>query len=534
MRPRAPSFGAAIVVLAWAAVARADGAAAPFPAPPGLGWSSGIWGDGADLLVVAGSSGVRRICRGGATAGGPSINGSSAVAGAGKGASATVVAAGSRGQLARFSAGAWESANAPVLGQEEIKGVAVDARGRVLAAGESTALYVWDHDTWHVHRYAAGNSGNSGNKVNGVVVAADGTAYLFGARGTLLGFQNDVIRAIAIDATPPLAGDLVAAWASPASGQLWVATDQGIVASVDPKSGQARSSKSPLFGAPRALTGVSSPEGDLIAVSGQSDLALFDGKDWKPLGVNIAFPEGLGLDVPGGALYVVNRDGLQRVPVDHPRLASARAALPAQAPGGSACADAPPAPAAPSAPPAPIAARSTDSGEKGTGDPSTVDVLRWPTLRAGAGYGFHPGEPGGIKSTFDLDINVGMRAGITPSFALWPELGYSYVTGDQGGGNFVTAGVGPLFGTPIAAVGWQPKLVVGDARGLLGVGMRNSVVGSFIYDIVSVELSHQWIHTAQAEHHEGRVMFAFDVLPVAGYLLFTNLLYSVFPRTPRP
>lgn len=529
MRPLPLLLGAALSALGLlhGRSAGADGLPRPFPAPSSLGWSSAVWGDGEDMILVASGNGVQRICRSGGTSTGPALVGADALAGAGRGASATLVAAGSRGQLARWVAGKWESVNAPVLNQEEIKGVAVDARGRVLAAGESSALYVWERDAWQVHRYPAGS------KVLGLVSAPDGGAVLFGARGLLLAFQHDALRPITIDATPPIAGDLLAAWLSPGSGQLWVATEQGFLASVDLGSGQARAVKSPLFGTPRALTGASTPAGDLLALSGQSDLALYDGKEWKPLGVNLSFPEGLYLDVRGGSLYAVNRDGLSRVPVEHARLAAAQAALPpVSAAANAEC------PAdvvnAPPAPPAPLARRTVVPTGDEPSDPRTVDVLRWPTLRVGAGYGFHPGEPGGIKSTFDLDINLGMRVGITRSFALWPELGYSYVTGGPEGGNFVTAGVGPIFGSPIVAVGWQPKLVVGDARGALGVGMRNALVGSFIYDIVSVELSHQWVHTSVAEHHEGRVMFAFDVLPVAGYLLFTNLMYSIFPRTPRP
>ena len=529
MRPLPLSLGAALsaVALLLAESAQAEGPLKPFPAPPALGWSSAIWGDGEDMLLVASGNGVRRICRAGVASGGPAITGADAVAGAGKGAAATLVVAGSRGQLARWAASKWESAGAPVLNQEEIKGVAVDPRGRVLAAGESGALYVWDRDSWQVHRYPAGS------KINGIVSAPDGSAYLFGARGLLLAFQHDALRAIVIDATPPLAGDLLAAWQSPQSGLLWVTSEQGFIASVEIKSGQARAVKSPLFGAARAITGVPTPSGDLVAVSGQSDLALYDGKDWKPLGVNLSFPEGLFLDLRGGALYAVNRDGLARVPIEHPQLAAAQAALPPVSTGGNAVCP-PDLAGAPPLAPVPIAKRAVPPAGDEPTEPRTVDALRWPTLRVAAGYGFHPGEPGGIKSTFDLDVNMGMRAGVTRSFALWPELGYSYITGGREGGHFVTAGVGPIFGSPIIAVGWLPKVVVGDARGAFGVGMRNSVVGSFIYDIVSVELSHQWIHTSLADHHEGRVMFGFDVLPVAGYLLFTNLMYSIFPRTPRP
>jgi hypothetical protein len=527
MRPLHLAFGAALSVLALSAGARAEAPAGPFPAPASLGWSSAVWGDGADMLVIASGRGVHRVCRSGAVAQGLALAGADAVSGAGQGASATLVAAGSRGQLARWASGKWESVNAPVLAQEEVKGVAIDTRGRLLAAGESGALYVGDRDTWHVHRYPAGS------KINGLVAADADTAYLFGARGLLLAFQNDTLRAIPIDATPPLSGDLVAAWWSASTNLLWVTNEQGFIASIDVRSGQARAVKSPLFGAARAITGITTPEGDLVAVSAQSDLALFDGKEWKPLGVNISFPEGLFFDVRGASLYAVSRDGLQRVPVEHPRLAAARAALsPATPSAGAACPS--DTPIVTPLPPAPLAKPAIGPAPGSAVEPRAVDVHRWPTLRFGAGYGFHPGEPGGVKSTFNLDINLGMRAGVTPSFALWPELGYSYSTGGGLGGNFVTAGVGPVFGTPIIAFGWLPKAVVGDARGSFGAGMRNSLVGSFIYDIVSVELSHQWIHTSQRSHHEGRVMFAFDVLPVAGYLLFTNLLYSVFPRTPRP
>ena len=59
-----------------------------------------------------------------------------------------------------------------------------------------------------------------------------------------------------------------------------------------------------MFGGVRALTGVATAQGDLIAVAAQSTVALFDGRRLTPFDREVVFARELAFDPAGGALYV--------------------------------------------------------------------------------------------------------------------------------------------------------------------------------------------------------------------------------------
>ncbi len=154
-------------------------------------------------------------------------------------------------------------------------------------------------------------------------------------------------------------------------------------------------------------------------------------------------------------------------------------------------------------------------------------MLLFPTIRIGMGGGIHPHSGGGATGSFNFDAGVGFRFPVARRFGLWPELAYSSATDDFFGGKFMAVGIGPLYGTSMLAVGWSPRFVLGAARGELAIGPRNSLMGSVLYNILTLEIGHQWLHTTSRDDHEFRFMLALDVAPICGFFLAAHAVSTV-------
>lgn len=137
-----------------------------------------------------------------------------------------------------------------------------------------------------------------------------------------------------------------------------------------------------------------------------------------------------------------------------------------------------------------------------------------PGLRAVPSFGL--GIDGSIEPHFALDIAASVRARLHRGYsywALWPELGYTVVapTTPLGHELGVGLGLGRVF-DELAALRWTPWLIVdvSDAEAL-GLGVRNRLTASLM-DLLSVELSHQWLAFDQGSHHDLRLGVGLDVL----------------------
>jgi hypothetical protein len=119
-----------------------------------------------------------------------------------------------------------------------------------------------------------------------------------------------------------------------------------------------------------------------------------------------------------------------------------------------------------------------------------------PAARLSLGIAAHYGS-GEVPSVhFALDATGGVivyGAGLTPkvSYVVNAEVGYTY---DDYRLHAFKLTIGAGVGSAYAAVVYAPSLVAGVSNGMTAVGMRNAIVGHFLYDIVSFEVGHQFIH----------------------------------------
>jgi hypothetical protein len=143
-----------------------------------------------------------------------------------------------------------------------------------------------------------------------------------------------------------------------------------------------------------------------------------------------------------------------------------------------------------------------------------------PTVRAGFGAAFaqRPAPATGRTTGFAFDIALGASIQVREHVFLWPELGYSLALRDQRTGHFVIAGLTPMFGARLAQIGVAPRLVAGDAWGAAGVGVRTGVVAGLIYNLLVIEVGHQWLRAGPQDLHEGRFMLSVDL--VTGAVVF--------------
>ncbi|MEZ4380992.1 MAG: hypothetical protein R3A79_06570 [Nannocystaceae bacterium] len=496
---REPAPGAAL---------EASTAAIPPPFAPLSGWEHGVWGDGAALLV-ADFFGVSLYCREGQAARSPDgVRDFKGLAGGGQGERFVAAGVGEEGGVVIWREGRWHKTRAPTVDDDELVAVAVDDAGVVYAAGLRRALYVARGDDWSVHRYPAPLQG----EVAAAVWLGGGELLLVGGDGLALRFMDGAFsRSPRIPAE--VTESLTHAWQSP-GGDLWLTGLRGLVR-VRPDGALSRS-QPPTSSGLRGLSGVHTAQGDVVAVAATSELFLFDGARYSRVDGSYTFPEGIFLDGAGAVLYVAHRDGLRRLALDHPKLA------PHALPAGATC---------------PLPARPDDAGRlaelrrydlvEPIERPGLEEVKpgkstprqSMPIFRTALGVvsGRVPAEPGAearMGAAFALDVGVGGTIGLTKHVSIWPEIGYSYGRLPGGANHLFLVGVGPLFGNKWAAAGVLPRFALGGGENLFGVGVRTGLIGSFLLDIVAVEVGHQWLRAGERDIHELRTMISVNGLPL--------------------
>ncbi len=117
---------------------------------------------------------------------------------------------------------------------------------------------------------------------------------------------------------------------------------------------------------------------------------------------------------------------------------------------------------------------------------------------------------GGFAALFNVD-----RGG----FGVNPELGYTYDASGLNAFN-LTCGVG--WGFSVLAVGYHPRLIVGNDKGMNAIGMRNGITAHLVADILSVEVGHQFVQYGGAYHQS--LQFLFGVNPVGMFSMFRRVM----------
>lgn len=485
------------------------------PAPPPFAvdraWLHGLWSDGDGLLAVADFGAVHLSCRTGERTSLVGARHMKAVHGAWVDGALVLAAITEDGLLLLWRGGVWSVV--PVPGAQPVD-VGVDGRGRVVVAGVADGVHRLDGDTWQDMPYPYGMQ-----RAAALAVRDDGSFIVVGAGGQLAHEEPEPPHALRSILVLEVPADPRYAWWSP-GGTLWIA-DADKVVTIDTVRWQRAQIIVPLlFGRHNAITGLSGPDGDLLAVASQSHVALLHGAMITRPVDSVVFPEALAFDVRGGALLVASRDGVTTLPVDHPALRAARARLETRAcplPPGQRTQDLAslrPVPKASPAPPPEAAPRAAPNQPNRSG----LTDEAWPTVRLGFGAGFAAGAAGPRNRTgFSLDVAIGATVPVHRLVTLWPELGYAYTTGAQRGAHLFTVGLAPMFGKPMFQVGLAPRLVVGDAWGATGVGLRSGLVVSVLHSLFTIEGGHQWLRVGGRDLHEGRLMISLDL--IKGFLV---------------
>lgn len=140
------------------------------------------------------------------------------------------------------------------------------------------------------------------------------------------------------------------------------------------------------------------------------------------------------------------------------------------------------------------------------------DPLPLPAFRAQLGPVIHIGQ---VEPTFALDLDAGavVLFGDELSFALNPELGYSF---DSYGSHAFNLMLGFGGGVPMAYMLLQPRFLAGtlvqdagdgsDAT-FAATGMRNGLGMHFLFDLLSVEVGHQFLYSEGTFHNDVHVLF---------------------------
>lgn len=493
-------------------------AAAPFVLPVAADdWYHGLWSDGV-VMIVADFFHVWVLCRGGGAMISPKLRGVKAVTGAGAGAGFVGAAVDEEGSVALLRDGRWSTSTAPLIEGDKPVALAVDPTGAVYVAGSTRALYIGRGEGWVVHRYPPAFNG----AIEGSAWLDDGTLILVG--DGVLALRGGAIRRSPLVPRPYDEG-LKGAWMSP-SGALWLLGPR-VLRRIVPGRAQVEEHPVPLGGGMYGMSGAHTSAGDVIAVAGLDEVAIFDGETFERLDLSFSFPEGIFLDAAAERLYVSHRDGLRRVAFDHPKL------TPTGAPPGATCPFEQDLGEYPE-----LAARRREAlaapPEVATLTPVTINQITrrgsMPSLRLGLGGAIGELPDGRVGGGFALDLLLGGTIGVRPKLALWPELGYGYSRLEGAAGHLFLAGVGPLYGGKRAGIALIPRFAAGTVAGELGIGVRTSVVGTAVMDLFAVEVSHQWLRVGGEDRHEARVMGSINVMPLLGVVALALLFRGIFGK----
>jgi len=446
-----------------------------------------------------------------------------------------VVAVSEDGELVRWRAGEWSVVQVPRIGEDVLLDVFVDEAGRVVVAGRTGGVYRLDGEVWSTLAYPVG--------VQNVVALsgrADGRFIVLAADGALAQGLRDAGQLERI-VMPDMPAEPSAAWLG-AQG-LWVAGSRELVR-ID--TGRWRGSsrvRHGLFGQVRVLAGYTVADGERAIAGAQSEFVEVVGKQVRPLPFTRTFPAGISFDWFSASVLVAAPDGVsahrhdpllaareQRLGLRRDcRLPSGRTTL-----GPEDLVRAVPEDRSTERPaPARALAPTPEELAAATGKRRRLSEKARPTLRVGFGGAYarrEPAVPGASRtlSGFTLDASFGLLLPVHRRVTLWPELGYNFATRGGKSGHFFTAGLATMFGGESAKVGLVPRLVTGDAWGTSGTGVRSGLMGSFVHDVLTIEVGHQWLRAGGRDLHDGRFMISVEMTALVATIAVFSLARAIF------
>lgn len=164
---------------------------------------------------------------------------------------------------------------------------------------------------------------------------------------------------------------------------------------------------------------------------------------------------------------------------------------------------------------------SSTSEEASWDEPRALYAL--PILRVNLGGAFLLTPA--TETHFALDVHGGALIGWPngqglfgrPSAWLFPEAGYSLRLNSDGASTHLgTLGLGAGYGVLAAMVVYTPRFVVGKTGDETTIGFRQGISGHLLLTLLSLELSHQVLSTANVISHE--LLFTVGLNPAS--LLF--------------
>jgi hypothetical protein len=150
----------------------------------------------------------------------------------------------------------------------------------------------------------------------------------------------------------------------------------------------------------------------------------------------------------------------------------------------------------------------------------------------------------GPSAELALDLRLGLALGAhrrgtstkSAMFYLVPELGYSYGKTAPSGTHLFLAGLGVGYGTAMALLRYSPHFVVGRALGETALGVRHGLGLSTLYSLLSVEVTHQYLHYTGTDasgapfggQHDVRLMFSVNLVPVVAFVAAATIFSRTF------
>ncbi len=523
-----------------------------------------LWSDG-DELLIAGDRGVLRIYgRDGDEQAREAVEVEQFVAADGTRAVGGVAAvfAAADGRVVRWRPGSIVVEQVPLLADDELVAVVVDASGTIFAIGRERALYERATNRWRVYPYP------TRMRPLAAAVSPGGQVYIVGRDGLLVRFLDGEWDRPLIPGLSPesIRAPWYDAWYSAVTETLWVRAgrdrllelefgeqravteaeretppprfakpadapgedggeDGGEQAAELHLSGSVPTREHPIpVGPPSegeppagftAITGVSSAAGDRVVMSAADRIWMWDRGRFVLIGVDAGIVHDVALDEGDNAVWVAAFDGLARLELR-------------------------------------AVGEEVEDDPLGEQDQKLLERLRrreawrlrnadaprffWmPTLRIDNGVVFRLGEdrsPG-----YSLEVGAGaMLAPLNrdrgPMLWVWPELAYRYETRgyENRPGHLFDLGVGVGVGNHLVAAFYRPRLVLGGIDqgtedGPAVYGLRHGIALEALWGVVGLEFSQQFLGSNRGPLNDLRLGLSINLAP----LIWIGILWATIP-----
>jgi hypothetical protein len=376
-------------------------------------------------------------------------------------------------------------------GRADVRGLVIDAAGRVVAVREAVvdtlerdaSAFVRTVLVGRTHAWSATPAAD-GDREGGMFVVGEE-----GERGVVVRVTANGQQTFATTDTR-----IWRAWASKSA--LWAIDSKDTLYRIDLATRAVRV-EHPEVGPLGAISGAETAKGDLVVVVGDVS-AVFDGERFQYPTGSTAGASSVAVDLASGKAYVAGDRPLRAITIADP-WARDRAQ--------------------------PFEASIANGPEHGPlrepeRKPNTGTL---PSLRFAYGYGRQ-----GDRDSAEFDAAFGLRLGAPMSddagFFVWPEGGYTAT----GRGHYAMLGAGVHYGSIYVSTGpWVRGLLGAEEEGSEAAGIRSSWQVTFLAGLFNVELGHQLMFVPGGPRNEGRAVASVDLLAAGGLALWLGVPLSV-------